>query len=217
MKGSVIKKLKTVGNPIRHIFMLLHNNLHSEYSWLRDLNRKLFHRLCTCSLQVWLQIHLARANQWTLDGVHDFSLSNSSTSSPACPARRAQDGSDPHGVLGAAASLLASDTRSVLCFPRHLEVIVWLLCSRCLQRVGASPQLAYKVWGNLSVFSHSSASLLMFLLPSLSGSVPPSFIGSDPLHTGRCVCVCVCVWDTGNKRETNGTVGWEEITKHRVE
>lgn len=36
----------------------------------------------------------------------------------------------------------------------HLEVIVWLLLSGCLQRVGASPQLAYKVWErSICVFS----------------------------------------------------------------
>lgn len=51
----------------------------------------------------------------------------------------------------------------------HLEVIVWLPCSGCWQRVGASPQLTYKGWRRaLCVFSliclSSSVSLAVSLL-----------------------------------------------------
>lgn len=86
----------------------------------------------------------------------------------------------------------------------HLEVIVWLLCSGCLQRVGASPQLAYKVWRrSLCVFSLICLCPNVSLL-SLSGPVPPSFMGPElRLFSilNSCLCrkntflksACVCV------------------------
>lgn len=114
-------------------------------------------------------------------------------------------------LLVAAAALLASATNSVL----HFTITLRSLFDCCVQDAYSVSEhhlnQHIKYEGDLSVFSHSSPSLLMFPLLSLFGSMPPSLQGRSFCYTHRQVCVCVCVRQRDQERDQELQEG--EITK----